>query len=346
MHILLLYYLKRYSDVIKYYSNDLSHKKCLDNLINDYGFEGTYYCALSHYEFKDFKRSFEILNKLISLSEVIKNCESFKNEIDKYRSKNKELPKNVNEKLDKIYKNIDSFIKDTNEEKSDCIPKFNEIKKSSEELIPELNKKWQYSYHELSKLIDNIEEFCKKNEGIKTCPIFTDKLIPNSWYYKGLILYELRNNFKDQELLKAVFDGYDTASIGKNEISGFKEKCQEFVNHKDGKNLNEYIDEDKTTKFVKYLNDPSNNEPKAGEILQKIFEIKSQNAFEEALEKYNKILEEDNKILEEDNKIIESSQTFELYYYKSLVLDELKRYKEAIESLDEFLKNKPRDAKA
>ncbi|MDY9925537.1 hypothetical protein, partial [Methanosarcina sp.] len=61
-NILILYYLKRYSDITSIYSKDSSCKN-LDNLIKNYR-EEAYYFALSHYEFKDFITSFEIFDKL------------------------------------------------------------------------------------------------------------------------------------------------------------------------------------------------------------------------------------------------------------------------------------------
>ncbi len=341
-NILLLYYLKRYSEIINNYSNDSSHINCLPNLIKDYKNEGAYYCALSHYEFKDFKRSFEIFNKLICLNEIVKNYESFKNQIE---------DSSIINELNQIETDISNFektIKRIDINSLININSFNVIDDCCNKLINDfaklkakenavLDTKKEYFSHELSELIDDIKVFRKEIEEItkdvEPYANFLKKIIPNSWYYKGLILYELRNNFKDQKLLKAVFDGFEIVTVEDNDKKEFKEQYKKFVNNKDGKNLKEYMlwDVGKKTKFVKYLNDPSNNGPKAGEILQKIFDIESQTAFEKALEEYN--------------KIIESSQTFGLYYDKALVLDELKRYKEAIESLDEFLKNKPRDAK-
>jgi hypothetical protein len=59
-------------------------------------------------------------------------------------------------------------------------------------------------------------------------------------------------------------------------------------------------------------------------ILQKIFDIESQIAFKIALEEYN--------------KLIESSQTFELYYDKALVLDESKDTKKLLNPSTNSLK--------
>ncbi|MDY9925539.1 tetratricopeptide repeat protein [Methanosarcina sp.] len=73
-------------------------------------------------------------------------------------------------------------------------------------------------------------------------------------------------------------------------------------------------------------------ELKARKAFQKFISIESNRYFKKSLKIYD--------------ERIKNSQNSSLYYEKALVLDELKRYKEAIEALDEFLKNKPRDAKA
>lgn len=310
----LLYYLKRYPNIISEYSDNNSYKNCWSNLIEECGYEGAYYCALSHYEFKDFKRSFEILNKLISLSEVIKNCESFKSII----TSNNTGSLSENEK-NQLNVKIIELINSINGKKPDYISKFKEIKIYCEKLISNLSNN-QSSNDVLLNTINDIKELCE-----------TAKLIPNFWYYNGLILRECINNFKDFKRLKLnEFDIF----VEKKDNGNLEAQFEEFVNHFDGKNLKGYIswNLDKKIEFVKYLIYPSNNKHKSEDILQKIFDDIPQIAFEKALEDYN--------------KIIESFQIFSLYYDKALVLDELKRYKEAIESLDEFIKNKPRDAKA
>ncbi|HOW13932.1 tetratricopeptide repeat protein [Methanosarcina sp.] len=158
------------------------------------------------------------------------------------------------------------------------------------------------------------------------------KISSISWYYKGLILRELRNNYKDLEMLKNIINKDQTDKPENNKK--FHKKFQAIIEENENEFLKSYKSMSYETK-VKFaerlLKNILSNELNA-RILQKIFDIESQVAFKIALEEYN--------------KLIESSQTFELYYDKALVLDELKRYKEAIESLDKFLKNKPRDAKA
>ncbi|KKH97241.1 hypothetical protein EO95_10700 [Methanosarcina sp. 1.H.T.1A.1] len=293
---LFCYHIKYYNTAIDTFSKALKLKETKGKVF--------FQLSLAYYKIENFENSAKYFKEAINSSYY-----------------DKEILAQVVEKLSNTFEK--GLFYYTLKKYDDAIQVFDKVKNHDEE---------EAFYKALSQY--ELKEFKKSLKQFGSLIDKDSEIAAKSCYYKGLILHELRNNFKDQELLKAVFDGYDTVSIGENEKIELKEESQKFVNNKEGKNLKEYISWDvgKKTKFVKYLNDPSNNEPKAEEILQRIIDIESQTAFEEALNKYN--------------EIIESSQTFGLYYDKALVLDELKRYKEAIESLDEFLKNKPRDAKA
>jgi tetratricopeptide (TPR) repeat protein len=176
------------------------------------------------------------------------------------------------------------------------------------------------------KIFDKLAKEEANNE------LSSKKISSISWYYKGLILRELRNNYKDLELLKNIISEDQTDKQENNKK--VHKKFQDIIEENENEFLKSYKSKSYETKveFAEHLlKNILSNELNVRK-LQKIFDMESQIAFKKALEEYN--------------KLIESSQTFELYYDKALVLDELKRYKEAIESLDEFLKNKPRDAKA
>ncbi len=156
------------------------------------------------------------------------------------------------------------------------------------------------------------------------------KIIANSWYYKGLILHELRNGCDAQGSLEQIFENYSENEVTHEENN----ELQELIDNEETKISNEYEswDNNKKKKFVNFLSKRLQTQSKAREAFQKIIDIESRRAFEEAFLKYE--------------KCIETSRDIELYYDKALVLEELKRYKEANESLDELLENDPQHARA
>jgi tetratricopeptide (TPR) repeat protein len=270
-NILMLYYLKRYSYIINTYSSDSSHKNCLDNLITDYGHEGTYYCALSHYEFKDFKRSFEIFDTLTGNSND-GSSENFRPISWYYKGL-------ILRELKNVYKTeeiINLFFKDTS---------------FSEEEKKEFNKQIKADDSRISDYYRSNPEKRKKflNFIFSDCSDVSDRLSKGLEYLEKCISVEATEDHVNENYVSAWY---------------FKAKIYEKQSEK----------------------------LKAKKAYQKVIDIESSRSFEEALKIY-------------DDRT-NGSQNSCLSYDKALVLDELKRYKEAIESLDEFLKNKPRDAKA
>jgi tetratricopeptide (TPR) repeat protein len=267
----LLYYLKRYSDIISEYSDNPSYKYCWTNLIEECGYEGAYYCALSHYEFKDFKRSFEIF--------------------DKFTENNNDGSYEKFNPISWYYKGL--ILREL---KNVC---------KTEEIINLFFKKDTSFSEEEKKEFNQI--------------IADDSRISD--YYRS-------NPEKRKKFLNFIFsdcsDGSDRLSKGLE----YLEKCISVEAEEDHLNEN-YVS---VWYFKAKIYEKQGEKFKAKKAYQKVIDIESTRSFEESLNIYDKITND--------------SQNSCLSYDKALVLDELKRHKEAIEALDEFLKNKPRDAKA